>query len=96
MVISDSSSSSPQIIVIITILNINLDRVAKALVGHCKRLRFSAADHRHSSDPTASPTMGWLIIMILMRRVHGDEDEEEKEAGEDKKQDEKQEEEKAD
>ena len=92
MVISDSSSSSPQIIVIITIFNINLDRVAKALVGHCKRLRFSAADHCHSSDPTASPTMGWLIIMILMRRVH----EEEKEAGEDKKQDEKQEEEKAD
>ena len=88
MVISDSSSSSPQIIVIITIVNINLDRVAKALVGHCKGLRFSTADHRHSSDPTASPTMGWLIIMILMRRVHEDEDEEEKEAGEDKKKDE--------
>ena len=28
--------------------------------------------------------MGWLIIMILMRRVHEDEDEKEKEAGEDK------------
>ena len=88
MVISDSSSSSPQIIVIITIVNINLDRVAKALIGHCKGLRFSAADHCHSSDPTASPTMGWLIIMILMRKVHEDEDEKEKEAGEDKKKDE--------
>ena len=44
--------------------NIDLRRVAKALVGHGKGLRLSTTDDDHPADPAACSSVGWLGVVM--------------------------------